>query len=729
MADFHYEINDGVAVISWNTPTRNMNIMDLQSLSDLEIKIDKALSDNDVIGVIITSGKSNFSGGLDLGCISKIPGIISENFQENLFKGLKVFTNLTRKIELAGMNNKNTDGKPIVCTLDGDALGVGFGIALSCHKIFVSDNPIGKLGFPDILIGMPPMAGSISRLIRKIDKDLCASLLQNGEYISFENAIKHGLVDEMKSSDDLIPFAMQWIKSNLKKNIIKPWDMERYSSEEKILKKFSSLEDEIKQANKKSSLKGIHSSFGAMFEDLYKNKDINFDKALWAELNWLVNILTHSTQNSMVKTLHVHKPALEKGASRPSGVEYVPIKKVGILGAGMMGAGIAFVSAKVGVDVVLLDQNQEVVDRGLLSVKRILDQGLKRNKFSTEDAKNIFERILPTIKYEDLNGCDLIIEAVFEDPKIKSLVTKSSEAKVSKDVIFATNTSTLPISELAKASCDQSKYIGIHFFSPVHLMNLVEIIKGKNTGNKAVAVALDFVKQIKKTPIVVNDERYFYANRCILPYINEGIRMLDEGLEPGLIDDAAKLMGMPVGPLQLADEISIELCFKIMTATRAAMGDSYPYSAADTIVEKMCGEGRMGRKNLKGFYVYDENGKRSGFWKGLSAQWPVSNNQPDITEVKCRLAMTQTLEALRALEEGVLEDIREGDVGAVLGWGFQPWSGGPFGWVDMIGTERAINICENLTKKFGPRFIAPKLLYNLDTLGEGFYIKEKIINT
>ncbi|MBT5493349.1 MAG: 3-hydroxyacyl-CoA dehydrogenase, partial [Flavobacteriaceae bacterium] len=578
MADFHYEINDGVAVISWNTPTRNMNIMDLKSLSDLEIKIDKALSDNDVIGVIITSGKSNFSGGLDLGCISKIPGIISENFQENLFKGLKVFTNLTRKIELAGMNNKNTDGKPIVCTLDGDALGVGFEIALSCHKIFVSDNPIGKLGFPDILIGMPPVAGSISRLIRKIDKDLCASLLQNGEYINFENAIKHGLVDEMKSSDDLIPFAMQWIKSNLKKNIIKPWDMERYSSEEKILKKFSSLEDEIKQANKKSSLKGIHSSFGAMFEDLYKNKDINFDKALWAELNWLVNILTHSTQNSMVKTLHVHKPALEKGASRPSGVEHVPIKKVGILGAGMMGAGIAFVSAKVGVDVVLLDQNQEVVDRGLLSVKRMLDQGLKRNKFSTEDAKNIFERILPTVKYEDLNGCDLIIEAVFEDPKIKSLVTKSAEAEVSEGVIFATNTSTLPISELAKASCDQSKYIGIHFFSPVHLMNLVEIIKGKKTSNKAVAVALDFVKQIKKTPIVVNDERYFYANRCILPYINEGIRMLDEGLDPGLIDDAAKLMGMPVGPLQLADEISIELCFKIMTATRAAMGDSYPYS-------------------------------------------------------------------------------------------------------------------------------------------------------
>ncbi|MDC1293280.1 3-hydroxyacyl-CoA dehydrogenase, partial [Amylibacter sp.] len=398
---------------------------------------------------------------------------------------------------------------------------------------------------------------------------------------------------------------------------------------------------------------------------------------------------------------------------------------VGILGAGMMGAGIAFVSAKVGVDVVLLDQNQEVVDRGLLSVKRMLDQGLKRNKFSAEDAKNIFEHILPTVKYEDLNGCDLIIEAVFEDPKIKSLVTKSAEAEVSEGVIFATNTSTLPISELAKASCDQSKYIGIHFFSPVHLMNLVEIIKGKKTGNKAVAVALDFVKQIKKTPIVVNDERYFYANRCILPYINEGIRMLDEGLDPGLIDDAAKLMGMPVGPLQLADEISIELCFKIMTATRAAMGDSYPYSAADTIVEKMCGEGRMGRKNLKGFYVYDENGKRSGFWKGLSAQWPVSSNQPDITEVKCRLAMTQTLEALRALEEGVLEDIREGDVGAVLGWGFQPWSGGPFGWVDMIGTERAINICENLTEKYGSRFIAPKLLYNLDMLGEGFYIKEK----
>lgn len=725
MTNFHYEVNDGVAVISWNTPLKYMNIMCLQSLSDLEKKIDEALSDGDVVGIIIASGKKSFSGGLDLGSISKISGIISDNSQENLFKGLGIFSHLARKIERAGMNNKDTSSKPIICVLHGDALGIGFEIALSCHKIFVSDNPDGKLGLPDILIGMPPLAGSASRLFRKIDKKLCTSLLQNGETINFKDALNHNLIDEIKSPDELMPYAMQWIKTSQSMNIVNSWDIEKHSYENKIHQSFSSLEHEIKQANEKSNQKGIHPSFVAMLEDLYKNVDMNFDQALQNERNWLVNILSHSTQNSMVKTLFHHKPALEKGASRPSGIKHIPIKKVGILGAGMMGAGIAFVSAKADIDVVLLDQNQEGVDRGLLSVKRLLDQGVKRDKFSEADAKEILKRIFPSTEYKDLKECDLIIEAVFEDPKIKLLVTKSVEVEISKGVIFATNTSTLPISELAKASRDQSRYIGIHFFSPVHLMNLVEIIKGKNTGDKAVAVALDFVKQIKKTPIVVNDERYFYANRCILPYINEGIRMLDEGFEPGLIDDAAKLMGMPVGPLQLADEISIELCLKIMKATRAAMGDTYPYSAADTIVEKMCDDGRMGRKNLKGFYVYDKNGKRSGFWEGLTTQWPSSNVQPDITDVKCRLAMIQTLEALRALEEGVLEDIREGDVGAVLGWGFQPWTGGPFGWIDMIGTERAINICENLAKKFGPRFNAPDLLYKQDKLGVGFYLKEK----
>ncbi|WP_353142242.1 3-hydroxyacyl-CoA dehydrogenase family protein, partial [Paracoccus sp. (in: a-proteobacteria)] len=296
-----------------------------------------------------------------------------------------------------------------------------------------------------------------------------------------------------------------------------------------------------------------------------------------------------------------------------------------------------------------------------------------------------------------------------------------AEAVIPQDAIFATNTSTLPISELAKASGRSDQFIGIHFFSPVDKMLLVEIIKGQATGPRAVAKALDFVRQIRKTPIVVNDARFFYANRCIIPYINEGIRMVAEGVSPTLIENAAKLMGMPLGPLQLVDETSIDLGVKIAKATRAAMGDSYPDGAVDEVIFKLADQGRLGRKVKAGFFDYDDAGRRQGFWSGLSTEWPEADTQPELTEIQHRLMFAQSLEAVRALEEGVLEDIREGDVGAILGWGFAPWSGGPFGWLDMLGAARASAIAEDLAAKFGPRFAAPQLLRDMAAKGDSFY--------
>ncbi|MEL6839879.1 MAG: 3-hydroxyacyl-CoA dehydrogenase family protein, partial [Pseudomonadota bacterium] len=289
------------------------------------------------------------------------------------------------------------------------------------------------------------------------------------------------------------------------------------------------------------------------------------------------------------------------------------------------------------------------------------------------------------------------------------------------DCIFATNTSTLPITELAKASSDPEKFIGIHFFSPVDKMLLVEIIKGKETGPVAVAKALDYVRQIKKTPIVVNDERFFYANRCIIPYINEGIRMVKEGVEPALIENAAKLVGMPLGPLQLVDETSVDLGVKIAKATKAAMGDAYPDGEVDEVLFWMFDQERLGRKSNAGFYAYDEKGKREGLWEGLAAQYPVAAEQPDLTTVQHRLLFAQVLEAVRALEEGVLEDIREGDVGAILGWGFAPWSGGPFSWLDIIGAPYAAERCDQLTEQFGERFKTPNLLREMAEKGQEFY--------
>jgi 3-hydroxyacyl-CoA dehydrogenase/enoyl-CoA hydratase/3-hydroxybutyryl-CoA epimerase len=333
----------------------------------------------------------------------------------------------------------------------------------------------------------------------------------------------------------------------------------------------------------------------------------------------------------------------------------------------------------------------------------------------------VLARITPHTDFAQLAGCDLIVEAVFEDPAVKADVTARAEAAAGAECIFATNTSTLPITDLARASVRPEQFVGIHFFSPVDRMNLVEIIRGRATGPRAVAKALDFVRQIRKTPIVVNDARFFYANRCIIPYINEGVRMVAEGVAPPLIENAAKLVGMPVGPLQLVDETSIDLGVKIARATRAAMGAAYPDDAVDAVLFALADAGRLGRKAKAGFYAYDEAGRRTGLWDGLAAHWPPAAAQPDLAEVQHRLLFVQVLEAVRALEEGVLTDIREGDVGAILGWGFAPWSGGPFSWLDMLGAGRAVDLCQGLAARHGPRFAPPALLREIAAAGESFY--------
>jgi 3-hydroxyacyl-CoA dehydrogenase/enoyl-CoA hydratase/3-hydroxybutyryl-CoA epimerase len=379
------------------------------------------------------------------------------------------------------------------------------------------------------------------------------------------------------------------------------------------------------------------------------------------------------------------------------------------------------VAAQAGIEVVLIDSTQEAADKGRAHSEGLLDKGIQRRKVTPEKKAEVLARITATTEYAALAGADLIVEAVFEDMGVKAAVTAKVEAATGADCIFATNTSTLPITALAKASSRADKFIGIHFFSPVDKMNLVEIIRGKGTSDLAVAKALDFVRQLRKTPIVVNDARFFYANRCIIPYINEGIRMVAEGVEPALVENAAKLVGMPLGPLQLVDETSIDLGVKIAKATKAAMGKDYPDEAVDHVIFWMADQGRLGKKTNAGFYAYSDKGERLGLWDGLEAKYPLDKAQPSLADVQHRLLFAQVLEAVRALEEGVLTDIREGDVGAILGWGFAPWSGGPFSWLDMIGAARAVEICRGLTAQFGPRFHAPALLREMAEKGQTFY--------
>jgi 3-hydroxyacyl-CoA dehydrogenase/enoyl-CoA hydratase/3-hydroxybutyryl-CoA epimerase len=387
----------------------------------------------------------------------------------------------------------------------------------------------------------------------------------------------------------------------------------------------------------------------------------------------------------------------------------------------MMGAGIALVSAMAGIEVVLIDRDQDAADKGKSYTADYMDKGIARKKATPEKKDAVLGLITATTDLGALKGCDLIVEAVFEDVGVKAEMTKKVEAVVGEDAIFATNTSTLPITELAKASKRPEQFIGIHFFSPVDKMMLVEIIKGAETGDRAVAKSLDFVRQIRKTPIVVNDERFFYANRCIIPYINEGIRMVREGVSPVLVENAAKLVGMPLGPLQLTDETSIDLGVKIAKATKAAMGAEYPNEEVDEVLFWMFDEGRLGRKSNAGFYTYDDKGKRQGLWDGLGAKYALADAQPELTDVQHRLLFAQVLEAVRALEEGVLEDIREGDVGAILGWGFAPWSGGPFSWLDMLGAPYAAERCDQLQAAFGDRFACPALLREMADKGQSFY--------
>jgi 3-hydroxyacyl-CoA dehydrogenase/enoyl-CoA hydratase/3-hydroxybutyryl-CoA epimerase len=372
-------------------------------------------------------------------------------------------------------------------------------------------------------------------------------------------------------------------------------------------------------------------------------------------------------------------------------------------------------------EVVLVDRDQAAADKGKAYSESYMDKGIKRGKATAEKKEALLARITATPDLEHLKGCDLIIEAVFEDPGVKADMTKKVEAIIPEDCIFASNTSTLPITDLAKASVRPEQFIGIHFFSPVEKMFLVEIIKGKETGDRAVAKALDYVRQIRKTPIVVNDARFFYANRCIIPYINEGARMITEGVSPILIDNAARQLGFPVGPIQLTDETSIDLGAKIARATKAAMGDAYPESPSDDLIFWMEEQGRLGRKANAGFFDYDEKGKRVEYWKGLQDKYPLAAEQPDLIEVQERLMFAQVLEAVRALEEGVLEDIREGDVGAILGWGFAPWSGGPLSWLDIIGTPYAAERCDQLAEAYGARFACPPLLREMAEKGQSFY--------
>ncbi|MCL7464477.1 3-hydroxyacyl-CoA dehydrogenase NAD-binding domain-containing protein [Phaeovulum sp. NW3] len=722
MTDFTYALDaDGVAIITWDVPGKSMNVMSLDGFALLDSMIDKALADPAVRGVVITSGKKDFAGGMDLNVIARMKDAAGDNPAQGLFDGVMKMHAVLRKIERAGMDPKTLKGgKPIAAALPGTALGIGLELPLACHRIFAADNPKAKIGLPEIMVGIFPGAGGTTRLARKMGAMMAAPFLLEGKLNDPKKAKAAGIIDEVV--EDPIAAAKAWVLAAKDADLVKPWDAKGYKMPGGAPYHPAGFMTFVgASAMVHGKTMGVYPAAKALLAAVYEGALVPFDTALKIEARWFTHVLMNPSSGAMIRSLFINKEALEKGANRPKLADE-SVRKLGILGAGMMGAGIAHVAANAGIEVVLIDNTPEAAERGKAYSAGILDKGISRRKLTEARKAEVLHRITPTTDYAALAGCDLVVEAVFEDPTVKAEVTQRAEAVMPTDAIFATNTSTLPISTLARASARPEQFIGIHFFSPVDKMMLVEIIKGEKTGDRAVAKALDFVRQIRKTPIVVNDARFFYANRCIIPYINEGIRMVAEGVNPVLVENAARLVGMPLGPLQLVDETSIELGVKIAKATKAAMGDAYPDGAVDEVLFWMADQGRLGKKADAGFYAY-EGGKRQGLWDGLADKYPQAETQPDLHQVQHRLLMAQVLEAVRAFEQGVLTDIREGDVGAILGWGFAPWSGGPFAWLDIIGAPRAVAICEALAAEHGARFAAPALLRDIAAKGDSFYAR------
>ena len=723
MTDFTMKTDaDGVAIITWDVPGKSMNVMSIEGLSELDSIIDTVLSDDSIKGAVITSGKDgSFAGGMDLNLLAKMREDAGDDPAQGLFDGTMKMHALLRKIERAGMDPKtNKGGKPIASALPGTAAGIGLELPLATHRIFVADNPKARIGLPEIMVGIFPGAGGTTRLTRKLGAMGASPFLLEGKMVAPASAKSAGLIDEVVA--DPLAAAKEWVLNAKDADILKPWDAKGYKMPGGAPYHpagFMTFVGANAMVNGKTQ--GAFPAAKALLSAVYEGALVPFDTALKIEARWFTNILMNPSSSAMIQSLFLNKEALEKGAVRPEGVPDQRVKKLGVLGAGMMGAGITLVSVQAGIEVVLIDQTQEAADKGKAYSASYFDKGIARKKSTEEKKTAALDLITATTDLDALKGCDLIIEAVFEDPKVKAEMTKKVEAVIPEDCIFASNTSTLPITELAKASTRADQFIGIHFFSPVEKMLLVEIIKGAETGDRAVAKSLDYVRQIRKTPIVVNDARFFYANRCIIPYANEGARMITEGTAPQLVDHAAQLLGFPVGPVQLTDETSIDLGAKIARATKEAMGNAYPASQADDLIFWMEDLGRLGRKANAGFFDFDDKGKRRGYWKGIHDKFPLADEQPDLRDVQDRLMFVQVLEAVRALEEGVLMDIREGDVGAILGWGFAPWSGGPFSWLDIIGAPYAAERCDQLTEKFGDRFKCPDLLREMAEKNQTFY--------
>ena len=635
---------------------------------------------------------------------------------------MRFFFEATARLSLL-YRKLETCGKPFAAAIHGTCLGGAFELALSCHHRVASDSDKTRLGLPEIKVGLFPGAGGTQRVARLMPTGDALQMLFRGDQIKAPLAKGMGLVHQVVPQDQIVETAKAWIKAG---GIAKaPWDVEGYKlPSNKVHTPQGMMIWPPANAIYRRETFDNYPAARAILQVVYEGLMLPMDLALRVESRHFAKILTSPEAAAMIRSLFLSKGELEKGARRPKGVPPTSIRKIGVVGAGFMGAGITYVSALAGLEVVLVDRDQESADKGKAFSHKLISDQIMKGRATTAHRDAVTGRITPTADYNALKDVDLIVEAVFEDRAVKAEVIKKVEAIIGKDVIFASNTSTLPITSLAENATRPDQFVGIHFFSPVDKMLLVEVIKGEKTGDRAIATALDFVRIIKKTPIVVNDTRGFFANRCVLNYIREGQLMLVEGVPPAMIENVAKMAGMPVGPLSLMDEVALDLGWKILQATKKDLGPKSIDPRQEKVLEEMVvKQGRLGRKNGKGFYDYPADKGPKRLWPGLKAltDKALDPDTIDITELKQRLLVSQALEAARTVEENVITDVREADVGSILGFGFAPFTGGAISYIDGMGTKAFVALCDALAKKHGKRFAANAQLREMAEKGETYY--------
>lgn len=704
---------DGIATLRFDRTDSNMNTMDMKFMDEIAAAIERLATDDTIKGAIFTSGKPVFAAGADLKVMEANLDKVDDTPVAERLKMNASLSKLLRRME--------TCGKPVACAINGTALGGGTEIALACHYRVVSDARGIQLGLPEVQVGLLPGGGGTQRVSRLVGIQAAMPVVMEGQALSAEKALKMGLVHKVVPADQLLAEAKRWLVEE--GDPVQPWDKKGFKIPGGAGPSSPAVAQMLVVSNAMLQAKTFHNlpAPKAILSCLYEGPQLPMDKALDVEAKYFTLLQLDPVSRNMIRTLFINKGKADKLMHRPEGVPKTTFRKIGVVGAGLMGAGIAYHCAKLGIETVLIDRDQAAADKGKAYSAKRLEKDIAKGRMTQDKADAILARIHPTTDYAGLADVELVVEAVFEDRGIKAEITRKLDAVLPAHAVIASNTSALPISELAEAGAHPENFIGMHFFSPVERMPLVEIIRGRKTSPETLARALDLVQAMKKTPIVVNDGPGFFTSRFIGAYINESLAMVTEGVNPALIENAAKMAGIPVGPLTVSDEIGLDTAYHASQQRKKDEGDAFKPTPTFRLVEKLVGElGRHGRKNGKGFFEYAADGSKK-LWPGLAELFPPLAEQPSVDEVKARMLYAQLVDAAKAMAEGVLIDPADGDVGSILGVGFPAYLGGPFSMMDTIGIDKVVAECDRLAARYGAQYAAPQLLRDMAAEGRTFY--------